>query len=116
MLQHLARGTAVQAQKLATRSDFSSDLGIGTSLKDGGGKNAKSQSLTRYHMWASVLLPRHAIRSSLPFCQLSDSTLLVSGGRDKTRKPGDNYLGPCMVQRGPKMEMVCQVLGSPNGT
>ena len=23
-------------------------------------------------------------------------------GRDKTRKPGDNYLGPCMVQRGPK--------------
>ena len=41
MLQHLARGTAVQAQKLATRLDSSSDLGIGTSLKDGGEKMQK---------------------------------------------------------------------------
>ena len=41
MLQHLAKGTAAQAQKLATRSDSSSDLGIGTSLKDGGEKMQK---------------------------------------------------------------------------
>ena len=33
MLQHLTKGTAAQAQKLATRLDSSSDLGIGTSLK-----------------------------------------------------------------------------------
>ena len=41
MLQHLAKGTAAQAQKLATRSDSSSDFGIGTSLKDGGEKIAR---------------------------------------------------------------------------
>ena len=69
MLQHLAKGTAAQAQKLATRSDSSSDLGIGTSLKDGGEKIARNQAWTRYHMWTSVLLPGHAIISSLPFCQ-----------------------------------------------
>ena len=51
MLQHLANGTAAQAQKLATRSDSSSDLGIGTSLKDGGEKIARNQAWTRYHMW-----------------------------------------------------------------
>ena len=50
MLQHLAKGTAAQAQKLATRSDSSSDLGIGTSLKDGGEKIARNQAWTRYHM------------------------------------------------------------------
>ena len=38
MLQHSAKGTAAQAQKLATRSDSSSDFGIDTSLKDGGEK------------------------------------------------------------------------------
>ena len=69
MLQHLARGTAVQAQKLATRLDSASDLGIGTSLKDGGEKIARNQAWTRYHMWTSILLPGHAIISSLPFCQ-----------------------------------------------
>ena len=51
MLQHLAKGTAAKAQKLATRSDSSSDLGIGTSLKDGGEKIARIQAWTRYHMW-----------------------------------------------------------------
>ena len=51
MLQHLTKGTAAQAQKLATRSDSSSDLGIGTSLKDGGEKIARNQAWTRYHMW-----------------------------------------------------------------
>ena len=69
MLQHLAKGTAAQAQKLATRSDSSSDFGIGTSLKDGGEKKGRSKALTCHHMWASVLLPGHAIISSLPFCQ-----------------------------------------------
>ena len=115
MLQHLARGTAVQAQKLATRLDSSSDLGIGTSLKMAEKKCKKSifDSLPHVGIGTFAKTCDQIIAAFLSVIRFNTASVR---GKRQDKKARRQLFGSLHGPAGSQMEMVCRVVGSPNGT